>query len=449
MVKHAALWQNHELNAIVTKIDFECFVMQSTSQSSLSGAGSMSVVSPTATVKNILLGVTGGIAAYKSAVLVRRLKDAGFAVRVIMTAGAQAFVTPLTFQALSGEPVHTSLLDPEAEAGMGHIELARWADLLLVAPASANAIARIAAGAADDLLTTVILATPAPVMVAPAMNQQMWQNQITQRNLQILRDYHIQVIAPDSGSQACGDIGAGRLPEPEELVLKVQAHFAPEAALLLAGKHVVITAGPTREALDPVRYVSNHSSGKMGFALAEACKAAGARVTLLAGPVSLATPAGVERINVVSARDLLAASTRVVEAGCDVFIATAAVADYRAAEIAPQKIKKQGDSLTLTLVKNPDVVATIAQHAKRPFMVGFAAETQHMEEYARGKLTNKLLDMIACNDVSRGDIGFASDDNAMTVFFADRIGLGKVVLEKANKHVIAEQLVGCLVQAGI
>jgi phosphopantothenoylcysteine decarboxylase/phosphopantothenate--cysteine ligase len=406
--------------------------------------------------KNILLGVTGGIAAYKSAYLVRRLKDAGFAVRVVMTAGAQAFVTPLTFQALSGEPVHTSLLDPEAEAGMGHIELARWADLVLVAPASANAISRITAGAADDLLTTVILATAAPVFVSPAMNQQMWQNQITQRNLQTLRDFGIQVIAPDSGSQACGDIGEGRMPEPEDLVAMLQKHFQGAASTevtttneSLKGKHVVITAGPTREALDPVRYVSNHSSGKMGFALAEACRDAGARVTLLAGPVSLATPAGIERINIVSARDLLFASEKIVDAGCDVFIATAAVADYRAEHIADQKIKKQGDSLTLTLVKNPDVVATIAQHAKRPFMVGFAAETQRMEEYARGKLDSKLLDMIACNDVSRGDIGFASDDNAMTVFFSDRFGFEKVILDKANKHQIADRLVECMVQAGV
>ncbi len=407
------------------------------------------------TSKNILLGVTGGIAAYKSAYLVRRLKDAGFAVRVVMTAGAQAFVTPLTFQALSGEPVHTSLLDPEAEAGMGHIELARWADLVLVAPTSANAIARMTAGAADDLLTTVILATPAPVFVSPAMNQQMWQNRITQRNLQTLRDYGFHVITPDSGSQACGDVGEGRMPEPEELVKIVQYYFQGKTSTVvsttyetLAGKHVVITAGPTREALDPVRYVSNHSSGKMGFALAEACRDAGARVTLLAGPVSLPTPAGVERINIVSARDLLAMSNKIVDAGCDVFIATAAVADYRAETIADQKIKKQGDSLTLTLVKNPDVVATIAQHAKRPFMVGFAAETQRMEEYARGKLDTKQLDMIACNDVSRGDIGFASDDNAMTVFFSDRFGLEKVILDKANKHVIAARLVECLVQAG-
>jgi len=426
--------------------------MQAAATSSLS---SNTTTSPTS--KNILLGVTGGIAAYKSAYLVRRLKDAGFAVRVVMTAGAQAFVTPLTFQALSGETVHTSLLDPEAEAGMGHIELARWADLVLVAPASANAIARITAGAADDLLTTVILATPAPVFVSPAMNQQMWQNRITQRNLQTLRDYGFHVIAPDSGSQACGDVGEGRMPEPEELVAIVEGFFQGNNSLkatlsnvndTLAGKHVVITAGPTREALDPVRYVSNHSSGKMGFALAEACRDAGARVTLLAGPVSLPTPTGVERINIVSARDLLAMSNKIVEAGCDVFIATAAVADYRAETIADQKIKKQGDSLTLTLVKNPDVVATIAQHAKRPFMVGFAAETQRMEEYARGKLETKQLDMIACNDVSRGDIGFASDDNAMTVFFSDRFGLEKVILDKANKHVIATRLVECLVQAG-
>ncbi len=427
--------------------------MQAAATSSLS---SNSTKSPH--TKNILLGVTGGIAAYKSAYLVRRLKDAGFAVRVVMTAGAQAFVTPLTFQALSGEPVHTSLLDPEAEAGMGHIELARWADLVLVAPTSANAIARITAGAADDLLTTVILATPAPVFVSPAMNQQMWQNRITQRNLQTLRDYGFHIIAPDSGSQACGDVGAGRMPEPEDLVAIVQgffqAHTQSNKTTLsnindtLAGKHVVITAGPTREALDPVRYVSNHSSGKMGFALAEACRDAGARVTLLAGPVSLPTPIGVERINIVSARDLLFASEKIVEAGCDIFIATAAVADYRAETIADQKIKKQGDSLTLTLVKNPDIVATIAQHAKRPFMVGFAAETQRMEEYARGKLDTKQLDMIACNDVSRGDIGFASDDNAMTVFFSDRFGLEKVILDKANKHEIAERLVECLVQAG-
>ena len=268
---------------------------------------------------HILLGVTGGIAAYKSAMLVRRLREAGFEVRVVMTDGAQAFITPLTFQALSGNPVHTTLLDPAAEAGMGHIELARWADLVLIAPASADALARIAAGMADDLLTTLVLATTAPVMVSPAMNQQMWQNPITQRNLQTLRDYGIHVIDPDAGEQACGEVGMGRMPEPEALVDIVDLKLRPRhLAQYLAGQHVVITAGPTREALDPVRYVSNHSSGKMGFALAEACRDAGARVTLIAGPVSLATPKGIERINISSARDLLAESLRVVDAGCDI-----------------------------------------------------------------------------------------------------------------------------------
>jgi phosphopantothenoylcysteine decarboxylase/phosphopantothenate--cysteine ligase len=397
---------------------------------------------------HILLGVTGGIAAYKSAMLVRRLREAGFEVRVVMTDGAQAFITPLTFQALSGNPVHTTLLDPAAEAGMGHIELARWADLVLIAPASADALARIAAGMADDLLTTLVLATTAPVMVSPAMNQQMWQNPITQRNLQTLRDYGIHVIDPDAGEQACGEVGMGRMPEPEALVDIVDLKLRPRhLAQYLAGQHVVITAGPTREALDPVRYVSNHSSGKMGFALAEACRDAGARVTLIAGPVSLATPKGIERINISSARDLLAESLRVVDAGCDIFVATAAVADYRAATVAEQKIKKAGDTLTIELVKNPDVVATIAQHPKRPFVVGFAAETQHIEEYARGKLANKQLDMIACNDVSRSDIGFASDENAMTVFFSDRYGFEKVKLDKASKIDIARRLVACMAQA--
>lgn len=410
----------------------------------------MNASQPTA---NILLGVTGGIAAYKSAIVVRRLRDAGFAVRVVMTEGAQAFITPLTFQALSGHPVHTTLLDPEAEAGMGHIELARWADLVLIAPASADAIARLAAGMADDLLTTVVLATPALVYVAPAMNQQMWANRITQRNVQTLRDFGLTVIEPDAGEQACGDVGAGRMPEPEQLVAQVQAvlnskqSIQPSATQHLAGQHVVITAGPTREALDPVRYISNHSSGKMGFALAEACRDAGARVTLLAGPVSIATPAGVERINITSARDLLAKSLAVVEAGCDIFIATAAVADYRPEVVADHKIKKSGEITEIRLVKNPDVVATIAQHAKRPFVVGFAAETQNVEAYARGKLANKQLDMIACNDVSRADIGFASDENAMHVFFSDRYGFEMVTLDKASKAEIARRLVDCIEQA--
>ena len=397
--------------------------------------------------KNIILAVTGGIAAYKSAILVRRLKDFGFDVRVVMTQGAQAFITPLTFQALSGNPVHTELLNPEAEAGMGHIELARWADLILVAPASCDSIAKFANGLADDLLSTLYLATKAPVWVAPAMNQQMWAAKATQRNLQTLVEDGVHVIMPDAGEQACGDVGLGRMPEPEDLARQVAAYFhkaqraIAEKFGLLAGKRVTITAGPTREAIDPVRYISNHSTGKMGFSLAAACYAAGAKVTLVAGPVSLDTPNGVQRINVSSAMQMLDVSMNQLKEGCDIFIATAAVADYRVAQVAEHKIKKAGDELAVALVKNPDIVATIAKQQQRPFMVGFAAETQNVEQYAAGKLVAKKLDMIACNDVSRPDIGFASDENAMTVFFAQSYHMEKRELEKASKQEISQQLV--------
>ena len=397
--------------------------------------------------KNIILAVTGGIAAYKSAILVRRLKDFGFDVRVVMTQGAQAFITPLTFQALSGNPVHTELLDPEAEAGMGHIELARWADLILVAPASCDSIAKFANGLADDLLSTLYLATKAPVWIAPAMNQQMWAAKATQRNLQTLVEDGVHVIMPDAGEQACGDVGLGRMPEPEDLARQVAAYFhkaqraIAEKFGLLAGKRVTITAGPTREAIDPVRYISNHSTGKMGFSLAAACYAAGAKVTLVAGPVSLDTPNGVQRINVSSAMQMLDVSMNQLKEGCDIFIATAAVADYRVAQVAEHKIKKAGDELAVALVKNPDIVATIAEQQQRPFMVGFAAETQNVEQYAAGKLVAKKLDMIACNDVSRPDIGFASDENAMTVFFAQSYHMEKRELEKASKQEISQQLV--------
>ena len=403
--------------------------------------------------KNIILAVTGGIAAYKSAIVVRRLKDYGFDVRVVMTQGAQAFITPLTFQALSGNPVHTELLDPEAEAGMGHIELARWADLVLVAPASCDSIAKFANGLADDLLSTLYLATKAPVWIAPAMNQQMWAAKATQRNLQTLVEDGVHVIMPDAGEQACGDVGLGRMPEPEDLARQVAAYFhkaqraIAEKFGLLAGKRVTITAGPTREAIDPVRYISNHSTGKMGFALAAACYAAGAKVTLVAGPVSLDTPNGVQRINVSSAMQMLDVSMNQLQQGCDIFIATAAVADYRVAQVAEHKIKKAGDELAVSLVKNPDIVATIAQQQQRPFMVGFAAETQNVEEYAAGKLVAKKLDMIACNDVSRPDIGFASDENAMTVFFAQSYHMNKRELEKASKQEISQQLVESIADA--
>ncbi|MFW2710468.1 bifunctional phosphopantothenoylcysteine decarboxylase/phosphopantothenate--cysteine ligase CoaBC, partial [Acinetobacter baumannii] len=305
----------------------------------------------------------------------------------------------------------------------------------------------------QDLLSTLFLATKAPVWVAPAMNQQMWAAKATQRNLQTLVEDGVHVIMPDAGEQACGDVGLGRMPEPEEIARQVAGYFhqaqraIAEKFGLLAGKRVVITAGPTREAIDPVRYISNHSTGKMGFALAAACYAAGAKVTLIAGPVSLDTPNGVQRVNVASARQMLDVSMESLETGCDIFIATAAVADYRVAEVAEHKIKKAGDELNVSLVKNPDIVATIAAQEKRPFMVGFAAETQNVEEYAAGKLVAKKLDMIACNDVSRADIGFASDENAMTVFFAESYHMKKRELEKASKQEISQQLVEAISDA--
>lgn len=383
--------------------------------------------------KRIVLGVSGGIAAYKSAELIRRLRDAGAEVQVVMTAAAQQFITPLTLQALSGHPVHTDLLDPAAEAAMGHIELARWADLVLVAPASADCIARLAQGIANDLLTTLWLATKARLAIAPAMNQQMWAAPALQANLAVLRERGVAVFGPAAGSQACGDIGEGRMLEAVDLAHRCADQFETGA---LTGRHVVITAGPTREALDPVRYISNHSSGKMGFALAAACAEAGARVTLIAGPVHQPTPARVTRVDVTSARDMLEAVEQAV-AGADVFIATAAVADYRPQVVAGQKIKKSADVLTLELVKNPDIVASVAARSPRPFVLGFAAETEHVIEHARDKLSRKRLDMIACNDVARADIGFQSDDNAVTVLWAD----GERVLEKASKGLIARQLV--------
>ena len=437
-------------------------------------------------MKNILLGITGGIAAYKSASFARLLIKNGYDVRVIMTASAQAFITPLTLQALTGNQVHIDLLDESAELGMGHIELAKWADLLIIAPATANTIAKLAMGIADDLLTTVCLATTAPILVAPAMNQQMWQHPSVKLNLQTLTDYDYEIIQPASGEQACGDIGEGRLPEPEQLLEYVQYFIARQITpQLLAGKNVTITAGPTIEAIDPVRYLSNHSTGKMGFALAKACRNAGARVTLIVGgKVPLPTPLLVNRIDVLSAEEMLMTARQCasddicechdhnhhdhdhphhdhdhhhhhhhdefgndievepVRTATDIFIATAAVADYRTRDVVPQKIKKTQDQMSLDLVKNPDILATIAEEFPAVFVVGFAAETQDIEKYARGKLDAKNLDMIACNDVSRTDIGFGSDDNAMTVFFRDRAE--GATLEKASKDKIAEQLVALI-----
>ncbi|WP_311063532.1 bifunctional phosphopantothenoylcysteine decarboxylase/phosphopantothenate--cysteine ligase CoaBC [Halomonas sp. DWK9] len=375
--------------------------------------------------KRLLLGVSAGIAAYKSALIVRLLKQAGCEVRVVMTDGAQAFITPLTLQALSGEPVRTSLLDPEAEAGMGHIELARWADAIVIAPATADLIARLVHGMADDLLTTLCLASEAPRLIAPAMNQAMWRHTATQRNVAQLAADGWQLIGPAAGDQACGDVGPGRMSEPEEIIEAIRRHFAPPPIAPQDAPHVVITAGPTREALDPVRYLSNHSSGKMGYALATEAARQGARVTLISGPVSLPTPAGVERIEVETALQMHAAALRLAPEAT-VFIGCAAVADYRAENAAEHKLKKSDDrdTLTLTLVKNPDIIADVAALPieQRPFVVGFAAETQDVERYAQDKLARKGLDMIVANDVSQQGLGFGSDDNAALLLWRTPLG---------------------------
>jgi phosphopantothenoylcysteine decarboxylase/phosphopantothenate--cysteine ligase len=369
--------------------------------------------------KRILLGVTGGIAAYKCAELVRHYKKAGAEVHVVMTHSAKEFVTPLTLQALSGNPVHTSLLDPEAEAGMGHIELARWADLVVIAPATANFLANLSQGKGDDLLTTICLATKAPIALAPAMNQQMWFSPATQNNMSLLKslfsEERLLWMGPAEGEQACGDVGPGRMLEPEE-ILQLTASFFKEGRF--TGQHIVITAGPTQEAIDPVRYISNHSSGKMGYAIAAAAAEQGAQVTLISGPTNLPCPDRVERVQVKSAEQMLEASLQRIT-DTDIFIASAAVADYRPSEIAEHKIKKVDgeDQMIIKLVKNPDIVATVSQHPERPFTVGFAAETQDVSTYANSKLERKKLDMIVANDVSNTNIGFNSDNNAATIFW--------------------------------
>lgn len=388
--------------------------------------------------KRILLGITGGIAAYKSAELVRLLKKAGHSVRVVMTRGAEAFVMPLTFQALSGEPVRTSLLDPEAEAGMGHIELAKWADQIVVAPASADFLARLANGLADDLLTTLCCATEAPIALAPAMNQAMWGNHRTQRNIRLLQeDPQISLWGPDQGEQACGDTGPGRMLEPLVLA-ELIAESSRQGALI--GKRVVITAGPTREPIDPVRYISNHSSGKMGYAIASAARRAGAEVVLISGPVALAAPAGVEVRQVITAADMLQQATAAVDAGCDLFVASAAVADYRPESCEADKIKKSSEQMALALVRNPDTLATIAARPDAPFTVGFAAETTDVARYAVDKMQRKKLNMIVANDVSVPGLGFNSDNNAVTVFWPD----GQASIGPDSKQRIAEHLVALI-----
>ncbi len=385
--------------------------------------------------RRILLGVTGGIAAYKCAELVRRLVESGAEVQVVMTAAAQQFITPLTLQAVSGRPVRSALLDPRAEAGMGHIELARWAELILVAPASADMLARLAHGLADDLLTTVCLASDRPLMVAPAMNTLMWRHPATVDNIALLVRRGAQVLGPDDGDQACGETGPGRMMEPAGLLAALQQFLQHGALAVLAGKTVLISAGPTREALDPVRFLSNRSSGAMGYAVAAATVRAGARVQLVSGPVSLATPPAVERIDVETGVQMYDA-VMARAAAADLFIAVAAVSDYRPRQAAPQKIKKQRDRLSLELVRNPDIVAEVAAMRPGPFTVGFAAETESLRAHAEGKRLAKGLDMIVGNCVGPG-LGFDTADNELLVLWEG----GELTLPRAAKRDLAGGLI--------
>jgi phosphopantothenoylcysteine decarboxylase/phosphopantothenate--cysteine ligase len=389
--------------------------------------------------KKIVLGVSGGIAAYKTPELVRRLRERGAEVRVVMTEAAKAFITPLSLQAVSGYPVSDSLLDPAAEAAMGHIELGKWADLVILAPATADLIARVTAGMANDLVSTICLATPAPVAVVPAMNQQMYRAVATQHNLEVLSSRGLLMWGPDSGSQACGDNGPGRMLDPLTIVEMAAKHFT--VIKDLQHLNVMITAGPTRERLDPVRYITNDSSGKMGYAIAAAAAARGANVTLVSGPVSLPTPPWVKRIDVTTALEMEAAVQQHAQAQ-QIFIGCAAVADYRAAAVADEKIKKQGDEITIKMIKNPDIVAGVAALLKnRPYVVGFAAETNNVEEYARQKRMSKNLDLICANDVSQAGQGFNSENNALHLFWQE----GDKVLPLERKELLGHLLLNEIV----
>jgi phosphopantothenoylcysteine decarboxylase/phosphopantothenate--cysteine ligase len=392
----------------------------------------------TLTDKHILLGITGSIAAYKSADLVRRLREQGAQVRVIMTAAATAFITPLTLQAVSGQPVHTQLLDTATESAMGHIELARWAEVVLIAPASADFLAKLAGGHADDLLSTVCLATSAPIVVAPAMNLLMWQAPVTQENCQRLQRYGVKFLGPATGSQACGEIGRGRMLEPIEVVYHVQYLFR---AKFLSGYQVLVTAGPTREEIDPVRFISNRSSGRMGYAIAQAAQLAGAQVTLISGPVALSPLTGVQLVSVYSAQEMLAAVMTQI-ATVDIFIATAAVADYRPSQPLSHKFKKHEALWQMTLERTPDILATVASLPHPPFTVGFAAETDNLIEYARAKLQQKKLDMIVANPVGIAGIGFESEENELSILWAE----GSIELPRAAKIELAKQLLEVIIQ---
>ena len=395
-------------------------------------------------MKRILLGVSGGIAAYKSAELVRLLKKQGVEVQVVMTQSAIQFISPLTFQALSGNPVHTELLDADVENAMGHISLARWADVLLIVPATANTIAKLAHGLADDLLSTLYLAATCPVVVAPAMNQAMWNKVVTQENIQTLRRHGVKVIGPEQGDQACGETGYGRMTEPTAICAQLFAQIEQESLEYehyLAGHKVLISAGPTCEPLDPVRYLTNRSSGKMGYALAIAALKAGAEVTLVSGPVTLAAPVGVDLIKVTTAEQMHQAVMSKATSH-SIYIGAAAVADYSPVLSQPEKIKKHDEQLTLVLQKTKDILADVAALHDRPFTVGFAAETHDLENYARDKLTRKNVDMIAANWVGQEQGGFDSDQNALHVFWAD----GDKTLPMTDKSQLAEQLMALIAE---
>ncbi|MEL7298445.1 MAG: bifunctional phosphopantothenoylcysteine decarboxylase/phosphopantothenate--cysteine ligase CoaBC [Pseudomonadota bacterium] len=385
---------------------------------------------------NILLGVTGGIACYKSPDIVRRLMEYGANVQVVMTAGAQSFVTPLTFQAVSGRIVRTDLFDEQAEAAMGHIELARWADQVLIAPASADFIARFAAGMGDDLLTTVCLATEAPIALAPAMNRQMWANPSTVENVATLAARGVTLLGPGEGDQACGEVGAGRMLEPADIAARLmRPNTGP-----LAGRRIVISAGPTREPIDPVRYLTNRSSGKMGYALAQAALRAGADVTLVSGPVALEPPKGAHLMSVETALQMEAAVNAAVD-GADIYISAAAVADYRPAAAKTEKMKKQAETLSLELTRSPDILAQVAASEARPFCVGFAAETNDVREHALGKMRDKKLDMIVANRVGE-NLAFDQDDNAVTVYWPD----GEQSFPREAKTTLAVGIIDCVAQ---
>jgi phosphopantothenoylcysteine decarboxylase/phosphopantothenate--cysteine ligase len=389
------------------------------------------------TLMNVLLGITGGIAAYKTPDLVRRLRGRGAEVQIVMTSSAEEFVTETALQAVSGRPIRSNLWDKEAEASMSHIELARWADVVLIAPATAEIMARLASGAAADLLTTLCLATEAPLAIAPAMNHVMWDNPAVQANRNTLAERGVQILGPDHGSQACGETGAGRMLDPDEIAAII---CGPQLAAssskgVLAGKTVLVTAGPTREPIDPVRYITNRSSGKMGYAIASAAAGEGAKVVLISGPVALTEPRGVEIVHVRTAQEMYAATHDHIE-GVDIFIAAAAVSDYRPADLAQQKIKKSEETMRLDLVRSEDILASVSGLAEPPFTVGFAAETENLREYALGKLENKKLDMIVANRVG-DDCGFDCDDNAVEVYWRD----GEKSFPKAAKTDLAQQIV--------